>query len=145
MKYLILIIGLFSTSGVYAGYCYATYDHYTNCIDNEVSKLNCHEYRKKVDAEKLREYLKNKCWNDTVKFISKPLKFNMQRVNAELDKCKNNYKNNIHSKKYSVALEKVKARCASKKGGRCDYPWQLDSLGRRCGARAASVRPGGLL
>lgn len=27
--------------------------------------------------------------------------------------------------------------------GRCDYPRQLDSLGHRCGGRAASVRPGG--
>jgi hypothetical protein len=25
----------------------------------------------------------------------------------------------------------------------CDYPWQTDSLGRRCGNRAASERPGG--
>ena len=28
--------------------------------------------------------------------------------------------------------------------GNCDYPDQLDSAGRRCGGRAASVRPGGL-
>lgn len=27
--------------------------------------------------------------------------------------------------------------------GRCQYPWQYDSAGRRCGNRAASVRPGG--
>jgi hypothetical protein len=27
--------------------------------------------------------------------------------------------------------------------GICDYPWQIDSLGRRCGDRAASQRPGG--
>lgn len=27
--------------------------------------------------------------------------------------------------------------------GRCDYPWQYDSAGRRCGKRAASARPGG--
>lgn len=27
--------------------------------------------------------------------------------------------------------------------GNCQYPWQYDSLGRRCGNRAASVRPGG--
>jgi hypothetical protein len=26
---------------------------------------------------------------------------------------------------------------------RCDYPENLDSIGRRCGGRAASVRPGG--
>jgi hypothetical protein len=26
---------------------------------------------------------------------------------------------------------------------RCDYPDDLDSIGRRCGGRAASVRPGG--
>ena len=29
--------------------------------------------------------------------------------------------------------------------GPCDYPDQRDSLGRRCGGRAASVRPGGRL
>ncbi len=29
--------------------------------------------------------------------------------------------------------------------GKCDYPNQLDSIGRRCGGRAASVRPGGRL
>jgi len=29
--------------------------------------------------------------------------------------------------------------------GNCDYPDQLDSSGRRCGGRAASVRPGGRL
>lgn len=28
---------------------------------------------------------------------------------------------------------------------RCDYPNDLDSAGRRCGGRAASVRPGGRL
>ena len=28
---------------------------------------------------------------------------------------------------------------------RCDYPDDLDSAGRRCGKRAASVRPGGRL
>ncbi|MBN2675982.1 MAG: hypothetical protein JXR30_01880 [Alphaproteobacteria bacterium] len=28
---------------------------------------------------------------------------------------------------------------------RCDYPDDLDSAGRRCGGRAASVRPGGRL
>ncbi len=27
--------------------------------------------------------------------------------------------------------------------GRCQYPWQYDAAGRRCGRRAASVRPGG--
>lgn len=27
--------------------------------------------------------------------------------------------------------------------GKCDYPWQTDSRGRRCGARAASNRPSG--
>ena len=27
----------------------------------------------------------------------------------------------------------------------CDYPWQTDSLGRKCGGRAASVIPGGRL
>lgn len=27
--------------------------------------------------------------------------------------------------------------------GNCQYSWQYDSLGRRCGDRAASVRPGG--
>ena len=27
--------------------------------------------------------------------------------------------------------------------GNCQYPWQYDSMGRRCGDRAASVRPGG--
>ena len=29
--------------------------------------------------------------------------------------------------------------------GNCDYPDQLDAAGRRCGGRAASVRPGGRL
>ena len=29
--------------------------------------------------------------------------------------------------------------------GSCDHPDQRDSLGRRCGGRAASVRPGGRL
>ena len=29
--------------------------------------------------------------------------------------------------------------------GNCDYSWQTDSAGRRCGGRAASVRPGGKL
>ena len=29
--------------------------------------------------------------------------------------------------------------------GSCDYPDQRDSAGRRCGGRAASVRPGGRL
>lgn len=29
--------------------------------------------------------------------------------------------------------------------GACDYPWQTDSAGRRCGGRAASVIPGGRL
>ena len=29
--------------------------------------------------------------------------------------------------------------------GNCDYEWQYDSRGRRCGGRAASVRPGGKL
>lgn len=29
--------------------------------------------------------------------------------------------------------------------GNCDYPDQRDSIGRRCGGRAASVRPGGRL
>lgn len=29
--------------------------------------------------------------------------------------------------------------------GNCDYPNQLDSAGRRCGGRAASVIPGGRL
>jgi hypothetical protein len=29
--------------------------------------------------------------------------------------------------------------------GNCDYPWQYDSAGRRCGDRAASVREGGRL
>ena len=29
--------------------------------------------------------------------------------------------------------------------GNCDYPWQTDSIGRRCGGRAASCRPGGRL
>ena len=27
--------------------------------------------------------------------------------------------------------------------GECQFPWQLDSVGRRCGGRAASERPGG--
>jgi len=27
--------------------------------------------------------------------------------------------------------------------GRCDFPWQTDSRGRQCGARAASQRSGG--
>ena len=27
--------------------------------------------------------------------------------------------------------------------GNCQYAWQYDSMGRQCGARAASVRPGG--
>ena len=30
-------------------------------------------------------------------------------------------------------------------GGNCDYPDDRDSAGRRCGGRAASVRPGGKL
>lgn len=29
--------------------------------------------------------------------------------------------------------------------GNCDYSWQRDSAGRRCGGRAASVIPGGRL
>lgn len=29
--------------------------------------------------------------------------------------------------------------------GNCDYSWQTDSAGRRCGGRAANVRPGGKL
>lgn len=29
--------------------------------------------------------------------------------------------------------------------GSCDYSWQTDSAGRRCGGRAANVRPGGRL
>lgn len=29
--------------------------------------------------------------------------------------------------------------------GNCDYSWQYDSAGRRCGGRAANVRPGGHL
>ncbi len=29
--------------------------------------------------------------------------------------------------------------------GNCDYSWQRDSAGRRCGGRAANVRPGGRL
>ncbi len=29
--------------------------------------------------------------------------------------------------------------------GNCDYSWQTDSLGKRCGGRAADVRPGGRL
>lgn len=29
--------------------------------------------------------------------------------------------------------------------GNCDYSWQTDSAGRRCGGRAADVRPGGKL
>ncbi len=33
----------------------------------------------------------------------------------------------------------------SSDGGNCDYPWQLDARGRRCGERAASERPGGRL
>ena len=33
----------------------------------------------------------------------------------------------------------------SEKAGNCDYPEQLDSAGRRCGKRAASVRAGGRL
>ena len=33
----------------------------------------------------------------------------------------------------------------STSSGKCDYPWQYDSAGRRCGGRAASVRPGGRL
>jgi hypothetical protein len=32
---------------------------------------------------------------------------------------------------------------ASTTEGHCDYPWQRDSRGRRCGKRAASIRPGG--
>ena len=31
----------------------------------------------------------------------------------------------------------------SPRSGNCDYSWQLDSAGRRCGGRAASERPGG--
>ena len=34
---------------------------------------------------------------------------------------------------------------SSSGSGNCDYPWQTDSLGRSCGDRAASVRPGGRL
>ena len=29
--------------------------------------------------------------------------------------------------------------------GKCDFPWQRDSAGRKCGGRAASCRPGGSL
>ena len=29
--------------------------------------------------------------------------------------------------------------------GSCDYSWQTDSRGRKCGGRAANVRPGGRL
>ena len=29
--------------------------------------------------------------------------------------------------------------------GNCDYSWQIDSAGRKCGGRAANVRPGGKL
>ena len=29
--------------------------------------------------------------------------------------------------------------------GNCDYPWQRDSVGRRCGGRAAACRRGGRL
>lgn len=29
--------------------------------------------------------------------------------------------------------------------GNCDYSWQTDSAGRKCGGRAANVRPGGRL
>ena len=31
----------------------------------------------------------------------------------------------------------------SASSGRCDFPWQRDSAGRRCGERAASERSGG--
>jgi len=31
----------------------------------------------------------------------------------------------------------------SSKSGKCDFSWQTDSLGRKCGGRAASRRPGG--
>ena len=45
---------------------------------------------------------------------------------------------------YAIAL----ANSSSLYGGTnisgiCDYPWQTDSLGRQCGDRAASERPGG--
>ncbi len=43
-------------------------------------------------------------------------------------------KSSSHSSKHS-----------STSSGNCDYPEQLDSAGRRCGNRAASVRAGGRL
>lgn len=34
---------------------------------------------------------------------------------------------------------------AEAEAGSCDYSWQRDSAGRRCGGRAANVIPGGRL
>lgn len=44
----------------------------------------------------------------------------------------------------SLALSLIGCSGEEKKAsGKCDYSWQRDSIGRLCGGRAASVRPGG--
>ncbi|BDA76020.1 hypothetical protein CAL7716_101860 (plasmid) [Calothrix sp. PCC 7716] len=52
-----------------------------------------------------------------------------------------------HSTKshHSSSSSHTHSSSSSGVGGNCDYPDQVDSAGRRCGKRAASVRAGGRL
>ncbi len=43
----------------------------------------------------------------------------------------------------SVEVSPQPANVSASDSGSCDFPWQTDSRGRRCGARAASQRSGG--
>ena len=47
-------------------------------------------------------------------------------------------------KKYLLAICMIFLPSVSV-AGNCDYSWQRDSAGRRCGGRAAAVIPGGRL
>jgi hypothetical protein len=53
--------------------------------------------------------------------------------------------NSKSSKRSSHSSHKKSSSHSQKRSGNCDYPDQVDSAGRRCGNRAASIRAGGRL
>ena len=66
--------------------------------------------------------------------------YTASRVRDQLSKTAENYNNLAQSR--VQGMESL-AYPEPSDFGICDYPWQIDSLGRRCGDRAASQRLGG--
>ena len=66
----------------------------------------------------------------------------LQIINCEIEELDTTYGCNtaLQVKKTTDNNSQVKEST-----GKCDYPWQRDSAGRKCGKRAASVRSGGRL